>query len=214
MGLPDSAEPPPDATIDGAVIPRKRAAALAGHRGDVDAARAALRDLDAGVRATALGALARAGAVTADDFARARDDPSAAVRRRCAEVMVTVPMAARVDLLPLTRDDDVTVVEVAAWALGELDSAEPRVVTRLAELAMTADDALVREAAVGALGALGDAAGLPAVLAAASDKATVRRRAVLALAAFDGPDVEAALEQARTDRDPQVRQAAEDLLSD
>ena len=39
----------------------------------------------------------------------------------------------------------------------------------------------------------------------------MRRRAVLALAPFDGPEVEAALERAGQDRDWQVRQAAEDL---
>jgi hypothetical protein len=35
---------------------------------------------------------------------------------------------------------------------------------------------------------------------------------VVALSAFEGPEVEAALEAASTDRDWQVRQAAEDLL--
>jgi len=49
-------------------------------------------------------------------------------------------------------------------------------------------------------------------LAATTDKATVRRRAVIALAPFEGPEVDAALEIARTDRDWQVRQAAEDQL--
>jgi HEAT repeat protein len=39
----------------------------------------------------------------------------------------------------------------------------------------------------------------------------VRRRAVLALAPFGGAEVEAALARARTDRDWQVRQAAEDI---
>jgi hypothetical protein len=39
----------------------------------------------------------------------------------------------------------------------------------------------------------------------------VRRRAVLALAAFEGPEVDAALEAARSDRDWQTRQGAEDL---
>ena len=68
-----------------------------------------------------------------------------------------------------------------------------------------------REAAVAALGAIGDPAGLPAILAATSDKPAVRRRAVLALAPFDGPEVDAALERALSDRDWQVRQAAEDL---
>ena len=70
----------------------------------------------------------------------------------------------------------------------------------------------MRETAVAALGSLGDAAGLPAVLAATTDVATVRRRAVLALAAFEGPEVEAALPRLAEDRDRQVRQAAEDLL--
>ncbi|MFP3906108.1 MAG: hypothetical protein ACLFWR_03700, partial [Acidimicrobiales bacterium] len=51
------------------------------------------------------------------------------------------------------------------------------------------------------------------ILAATTDIATVRRRAVIALAPFEGPEVDAALERARTDRDWQVRQAAEDLLA-
>ena len=63
-----------------------------------------------------------------------------------------------------------------------------------------------------ALGAIGAERSLPAILAATTDKATVRRRAVLALAPYDGDDVDAALQQAREDRDWQVRQAAEDLL--
>jgi HEAT repeat protein len=66
---------------------------------------------------------------------------------------------------------------------------------------------------VAALGALGDPAGLGAVLAACRDKPAVRRRAVLALAPFAGPEVEAALQSALEDRDWQVRQAAEDLLA-
>ncbi len=72
-------------------------------------------------------------------------------------------------------------------------------------------DPLCREAAVAALGAIGDPGGLPAILTATSDKPAVRRRAVLALAPFSGPEVEAALDRARSDRDWQVRQAAEDL---
>ena len=72
---------------------------------------------------------------------------------------------------------------------------------------------MCREAAVAALGAIGDPAGLPAILAATTDKPAIRRRAVIALAPFDGPDVDAALERARTDRDWQVREAAEELSS-
>jgi HEAT repeat protein len=102
-------------------------------------------------------------------------------------------------------------VEVAAWASGEREPPEPGAVDALARLATGHEDALVREAAVAALGAIGDEAGRPAILTALSDKATVRRRAVLALAPFEGPDVDAALAAAREDRDWQVRQAAEDL---
>jgi HEAT repeat protein len=53
---------------------------------------------------------------------------------------------------------------------------------------------------------------LPAVLRACTDKPAIRRRAVLALAAFDGVEVEQALQAALSDRDWQVRQAAEDVL--
>jgi HEAT repeat protein len=54
---------------------------------------------------------------------------------------------------------------------------------------------------------------LPAVLAACDDKPAIRRRAVLALAAFEGAPVEDRLRVALTDNDWQVRQAAEDLLA-
>ena len=70
----------------------------------------------------------------------------------------------------------------------------------------------MREAAVAAIGAIGDELGLPAVLKATTDKPAVRRRAVLALAAFDGPEVDAAWERARSDRDRQVRDAVDELL--
>ena len=117
-----------------------------------------------------------------------------------------------VSLLPLLTDADATVVEVAAWACGERDPAEPGAVAALCAIAADHADPLCREAAVAALGSIGDEAALATILAATTDKATVRRRAVIALAPFDGPEVDAALERALTDRDWQVRQAAEDLL--
>jgi len=190
---------------------------LAGHAGDAATARAHLVDGDASVRATALGALARAGALRSADLTAALDDPDPLVRRRVAEVVAALgddPLSADVRLVALLEDPDPAVVEVAAWACGERSPAEPGAVSALAALAIGHSDALIREAAVAALGSIGDAAGLPAILAATSDKATVRRRAVLALAPFDGPDVSEALERARNDRDWQVRQAAEDLLAD
>ena len=73
------------------------------------------------------------------------------------------------------------------------------------------DDALVREAAVAALGAIGDEAG------PAGDPGRARGQGHRAAAGgagprpFEGPDVDAALAAAREDRDWQVRQAAEDL---
>jgi HEAT repeat protein len=182
-----------------------------------DLERAAREDPDPRVRAAALGALARAGgrrrATAAWRIALA--DPEPAVRRRAADVAPGLGAPAR-PLLTLLGDDDVTVIEASAWAFGELGPTAVRAgaVPALAAVAETHDDPLAREAAVAALGALGDPAGLPAVLAACRDKPAVRRRAVLALAPFDGPDVEQALRAALEDRDWQVRQAAEDLLAE
>jgi HEAT repeat protein len=187
---------------------RRRAAAIAGHTADEAAARRALDDPDAATRAVALGALARLGRLVPDDLRTALGDPDPAVRARAVELAVPAPELA---LVPLLDDPDPFVAEQAAWALGER-SPDPDAVDALAATAGSHDDPLVREAAVAALGALGDPAGLPAVLSATTDRPAVRRRAVLALAAFDGPDVEAALRRALGDRDRQVRQAAEDLL--
>ena len=193
---------------------RRRRAAIAGHQGDEPTARALIDDPDAGVRSAALVALQRLEVITAADLTGGLEDPDPAVRRRALELVATLRgrgAAERVGIVPLLDDPDDTVVEVAAWAAGEREPAEPGAVARLAALAQQADDALVRESAVAALGSLGDPAGLPAILAGTRDKATVRRRAVIALAPFDGPEVDAALHAALTDRDWQVRQAAEDL---
>jgi HEAT repeat protein len=193
---------------------RRRSAALAGHQGDAAAAVEALTDDDPAVRATALGALRRLGRLDATLVQRSLTDPSPIVRRRAAELAAG---DRAVSLLGALDDRDPTVVEVVAFACGEQgrvdDPDGAAVVIRLAELATGHDDALVREAAVAALGAIGDPAGLPAILAATADKATVRRRAIIALAPFEGPGVDAALARASTDRDWQVRQAAEDQLS-
>lgn len=190
---------------------RRRDAALAGHRGDADAARAALADPDPGVRATALAALARAGGVTVSDLATAAADDDPGVRRRACEVAAGSGLAPDV-VRSLLTDGEASVVEVAAWALGELADAEA--VVTLAGIATGHEDALVREAAVAAMGAIGDPRGLPAILAATRDKPAVRRRAVLALAPFEGTDVDEALSRALEDRDWQVRDAAALLRDD
>lgn len=190
-------------------VAARRAAALAGHRGDEATARRLLAHDDPGVAATALGALTRLGRLGATELAAALADTRPEVRRRAAAEAAAHP-GFDVPVVSLLDDPDAAVVEVAAWACGERP-ATPAVVARLAELTTEHDDSLVREAAVAALGSLGDAAGLDAILRATTDKATVRRRAVLALAPFEGPRVEAALAAALQDRDWQVRQAAEDL---
>jgi HEAT repeat protein len=204
--------------------PVARAAELAtlGHHAPLDEAAidrlvaAHHDDPDPRVRAAALGALVRAApsAATAS-WSRALVDPSPVVRRRAAELapMVPDPETVASAVVVALDDPDVTVVEALAWSLGELGDAARRAdaVAALADVVISHRDALAREAAVAALGALGDPDALPTILGACSDKPAVRRRAVLALAPFDGPEVDAAIEAALTDRDWQVRQAAEDL---
>jgi HEAT repeat protein len=128
-------------------------------------------------------------------------------------------MARLVDkLLSALTGTDAGVVEAACYALGELGAAEqaPGVAAALSTVATAHGDPLSREAAVAALGALGQPDGLAAVLRALGDKAAVRRRAVIALAgfedAFEGDEVQGALRKALSDPDWQVRQGAEDVL--
>ncbi len=194
---------------------RRRAVVAAGHRGDAAAARAAVADPDPGVRAAALGALARAGDLTVADLVAALADPAAGVRRRAVALAPGVGgPGSRSTLVQAlagaTGDPDPLVVEGACWALGERRARG--VTPALSALATGHDDPRCREAAVAALGAIGDPEGLAAVLAATGDRPAVRRRATVALAAFDGPEVEAALQRAAADRDWQVRQVAEVLL--
>lgn len=182
--------------------------AVAGHTGDVTTARSGWASADPAVRSIALGALERLGALDDDTLGVALRDPDVSVRRRAAEIAAS---HRSVDLLVGLHDPDDRVVEVAAWACGEHESARDEIVERLVDLAGSSTEPLVRESAVAALGAIGDERGLASIIAACHDKPAVRRRAVLALAPFDGDEVDAAIERALVDRDWQVRQAAEDL---
>lgn len=184
---------------------------VAGHTSDVSAVRSGLTDDDAVVRASALGAAERAGVLAAADLESAARDVDARVRRRAAELIASRREPADDLLSALLADDDEAVVETAAWACGEVEVVADAVLHRLVTLATDAEAPLVRESAVAALGAIGDPRGLPAILKGCEDKPAVRRRAVLALAPFEGPDVDAALERARHDRDWQVRQNTEDV---
>jgi HEAT repeat protein len=196
---------------------RRRHVITAGHSGRNDEARRGLRDPDPDVQAAALGALARLGALTVPDLARALTTGPAAVRRRATDAALSVRgRGSRSTLYALVEeslaDADPLVVVGAAWFL-----AERRVAGAVAALATTArvhDDVRCREAAVAALGAIGHPDGLRTVIDALEDKPTVRRRATVALAGFDDPRVEPALRRAARDRDWQVRQAADELMEE
>lgn len=191
------------------IVELRRAIVIAGHSGDEAAVRAALTHASGSVRDAALGAMARLGLLTNDLAVTAMSDKDARVRSRIAELSVDLP---GLDLAPLLDDHDPMVVEMAAWTCGEHETVADHIIEKLIQLCTEHEEPLVREAAVAALGAIGDDRGLKAILTACKDKPAVRRRAVLALAPFDGPEVKAALEAALEDRDWQVRQAAEDLL--
>ena len=187
---------------------RWRDMAAAGHLGQVDVARAGLTDIDPVVRELSLGALERCGDLDDDELRSALHDEVAAIRRRAAQLAARRP---RLDLTALLDDSDPTVVEQVAWTYGEHEVVDDTVLHRLIALAVAADVPLVREAAVAALGAIGDDRGLPAILHGCNDTPAIRRRAVLALAPFATDEAETAIDRALTDRDWQVRQAAEDL---
>jgi len=193
---------------------RRRDAALAGYRGDVDTAEAAQIDPDPKVRIAALRSLARIGATTKEQIsqelvAKALNDAEPAVRIAAIEIAAKHPQPMLEHLLD---DEDPMVVETAAWALGERETASETIIDRLSQVARNHRDPLARESAVAALGAIGDDRGLPAILDASRDKAAVRRRAIISLAAFEGAEVSAAYQRARQDRDRQVRDAVEELL--
>lgn len=163
------------------------------------------------MRGAALGALARIGSLADSDLEQALSDPSPAVRRRAAELSWRsgLPEGELVTMLTTHLDDEDQVVEAICAALGELQARTA--CGALAAVATGHTDPLCREAAVAALGAIGAVESLPSILAALGDRPAVRRRAVLALAAYEGPEVDAALAASLEDRDWQVRQAAEDL---
>lgn len=176
---------------------------------DVTALVAALTTGDPSWRSLAMGALHRLDALTTEQLRSGLTDKDRNVRIRAIEIAIGT---SAIDLAPLLNDPDDLVVESAAWAMGEREDSDASGVSALCAIATKHEVSICREAAIAALGAIGSPDGLPAILAGLDDRAPVRRRAVLALAPFDGPEVSAALLKATSDRDRQVRQAAEDLL--
>ncbi len=214
--------------------------AEAGYTADIPLIERALADPDPLLRAAALGSIHRLGKLNSSRFLTALADKDAQVRRRAAELSCRLQLSDHerrqvLEGLSTCLDQEDEVAEVAAFALGEIGSQtasqdadqdatyqeiaepgtvglSPEIIAKLEHQARHHDNALCREQAVASLGALHSSPST--ILDALNDKATVRRRAVIALAPFSGPETEAALRDALEDRDWQVRQAAEDLLAE
>ena len=165
-------------------------------------------------RVLALRGVVRQGLITAEDWRGAFGDVDVDVRR---EALDQVAHAALDDdvfaAIVLCLDDrDALVVDGAIFALGEHHYVAS--VDKLCVIATSHEDARCRESAVAALGALGDDRARPAILGALDDKPPVRRRAIVALSNFEGPDIDEALRRASEDRDWQVRAAVNQLGRD
>ena len=180
-----------------------------GFNGDIATAQAGLSSSQADVRASALRSLHRLNELTSEQLQIAIADTASEVRRTAAEFAAPFH---DVSIHHLIDDADVFVAEMAAWSLGERVPVTDEELQHLIDRTTSHEEPVVREACAAALGSIGDERGLPAILQACVDKPAVRRRAVLALAPFEGEEVDAALQKALEDRDWQVRQNAEILI--
>ncbi|MDP4692557.1 MAG: HEAT repeat domain-containing protein [Ilumatobacteraceae bacterium] len=183
---------------------------LASHKGNAELLCTAFAHDNHHIRSLALHGLLKNNVLTDEQVRSAEVDPSRLVRHRLAQLGAVEP---RINLSILLHDVDFAVAETAAWSLGERVDVTPDEFALLLEGGAHHDHAIVRESCIAALGAIGNPRAVPVILEGCNDKPAVRRRAILALAPFDGPEVTAALEKALLDRDWQVRQAAEDLLA-
>jgi HEAT repeat protein len=167
------------------------------------------------VRVLALRGLVRRSLMNEERWRLVLGDHDVEVRRDALEQLAHAPLEDVTVLdvvVALLNDDDALVVDGAAFALGEhLYVAS---VEQLCVVATDHEDARCRESAIAALGALGDDRGRSTILASLKDKPAIRRRAIVALSNFEGPDIDAALDEAGEDRDWQVRSAVTQLRSD
>ena len=165
----------------------RRKAILSRHLGDYKLAISLLDDKDAKVRGAALSSLEKLGKLSGKILEESFYDPSPEVRKRAIELL-----AKRPEEIPLNvfDDGDSLVVETACWAAGEKENPTHELINQLCFIADSHTDQLCREAAVAALGSIGSPLGLETVLEALKDKPAIRRRAVIALAAFDDPKVD------------------------
>ena len=189
-------------------IERRQQLVQLAREGDLSLARELCGDDDPRVRASSIAVLSENDALDESLIALGLSDPHPLVRMSVARAAA---QNSAISVLELLNDEDSSVVEIACWASGEQTEHPDSLIEALSAIALEHEDALCRESAVAALGALGDIRGLESILEATQDIATVRRRAVIALAPFEGQAVTDALQLALSDRDWQVRQAAEDL---
>ena len=191
-------------------IERRQQLVQLAREGDLSLARELCGDGDPRVRASSIAVLSENDALDESLIALGLSDPNPLVRMSVARAAA---QNSSISVLELLNDEDSSVVEIACWAAGEQTEHNDSIIEALSGIVLEHEDALCRESAVAALGALGDARGLESILKATKDIATVRRRAVIALAPFEGQAVTDALQLALSDRDWQVRQAAEDLTT-
>lgn len=217
-----------DSSRETGALPSERELAVIGHLGqvpsesepqrpgDLDRAQearrkalAALKASDPRTRKIALGTCDRLGCLSSQALLSALEDEDPMVRERAAVLAIGRD---EISLGKVLRDGDPLVVCGGLYAVGERRWATREEEEALVAAAREHPDARVREAAVAALGCLGKPEHLQVVIRALKeDSIPVRRRAVVALAGFEGPLVEQAFEEALSDRDWQVRALAEDL---
>ncbi len=177
-----------------------------------------LNDTAAVVREAALATVVKLNLDAGKHIVNALEDADRGVRKRAVELVIDLSNNHEhiSKVLVLLDDSSTFVVETVCWVIGEIGNNYENVaeiVSKVSQIALNHEDSLCREAAVACLGSLGHINGLATLLKALDDKPNVRRRATLALAPFEGPEVEKALKRKLKDRDLQTRQAAEDLLA-
>jgi HEAT repeat protein len=166
-------------------------------------------------RVLALRGLVRQSLMNGDLWREALNDTDVDVRRDALQQLAHAPLddvGVLDDVIAMLNDEDALVVDAAAFALGEhlyVSAVEP-----LCRIAVDHDDARCRESAIASLGAIGDDKARATILGALKDKPPIRRRAIVALSNFEGPDIDAALEEAGEDKDWQVRSAVAQLRSE
>ncbi|GMQ92530.1 MAG: hypothetical protein BMS9Abin12_0006 [Acidimicrobiia bacterium] len=143
-----------------------------------------------------------------DSIVALLEDTDGSVRAAAAEKLGVCGRRALEHLAEAAGDPEPKVREAVATAYGEL--ADPSAIGWLVEVGNNDTDRTVKEAAVAALGAVGDDAAIDPLLGfIASGPPQVRRRAIAAITVFDDPRIEPAIQRATFDRNPGVRETAE-----